>query len=183
LREIVLLAPSSSLSSEEGGIVTRFVVGALLLSHGTRTDVRVIVFFDSEKCVSFEGNSMRNVRPDEQSLSGILRAGLKRLGGAGSGRVMQGINAHLKPFEEYLKEARHARLFYGGAGGKVTNFNSDFVAVFQYPSMSRQMEDDLCRHGFLPMHLSERVLSPDQAVVVLNNTVDRRKTTIDTLLE
>lgn len=176
MREIVLLTPSSALLSEEGGIVTRFVVGALLLSHGARTDVRVIVFFDGEKCVSFEGNSMRNVRPDEQSLSGILRAGLKRLGGAGSGRVMQGINAYSKPFEEYMKEARHTKLFYGGAGGKVTNFNSDFVAVFQYPTMSRQREDELRRHGFSPMRLSERTLSPDQAVIILNNRVDRRAT-------
>ncbi|MDD1766442.1 MAG: hypothetical protein LUQ00_00810, partial [Candidatus Methanomethyliaceae archaeon] len=60
------------------------------------------------------------------------------------------------------------------AGGKVTNFSSDFIAVFQYPSMSRQMEDDLCKHGFSPMHLSERTLSSDQAVVVLNNIVDRK---------
>lgn len=172
----MLLTPSSALLSEEAGLITRFVVGALLLSHGARTDVRVIVLFDGEKCVSFEGNSMRNVRPDEQSLSGILRAGLKRLGGAGSGRVMQGINAYSRPFEEYLKEARRTRFFYGGAGGKATNFSSDFVAVFQYPIMSRQMEDELRRHGFSPVRLSERALSADQAVVVLNNMVDRRVT-------
>jgi tRNA pseudouridine-54 N-methylase len=175
LREIVLLAPSSVLSSEEAGLVTRFVVGALLLSHSARTDVRVIIFFDGERCVSFEGNSMKNVRPDEQSLSGILRTGLRRIVGAGGGRVMQGINAYSKPFKEYLKEVKHTKLFYGGAGGKVTNLPSDFVAVFQYPGMSRLMEDELCRQGFLSMHLSERTLFPDQAVVVLNNVVDRMK--------
>ena len=174
MREIVLLAPSSVLSSEEAGIVTRFVVGALLLSHGARTDVRVVVFFDGEKCVSFEGNSMKNVRPDEQSLSGILRAGLRRILGVRGGRVMQGINAYSKPFGEYLKEAKRTKLFYAGAGGKVTNFPSDFIAVFQYPCMSRQMEDELCKQGFSPMRLSGRTLSPDQAVVVLNNVVDRK---------
>ncbi|MDD1764777.1 MAG: hypothetical protein LUQ46_02075 [Candidatus Methanomethyliaceae archaeon] len=174
MREIVLLAPSSVLSSEESGIVTRFVVGALLLSHGARTDVRVIVFFDGEKCVSFEGNSMKNVRPDEQSLSGILRAGLRKIVGASGGRVMQGINVYSKPLEEHLKEVKRTKLFYAGAGGKVTDFPPDFIAIFQYPSMSRQMEDDLRKHGFSPMHLSERTLSPDQAVVILNNIVDRK---------
>jgi tRNA pseudouridine-54 N-methylase len=133
-----------------------------------------MIFFDNEKCVSFEGKSMKNVRPDEQSLSGILKAGLRRIDRAHGGRVMQGINSYSIYFDDYVKEAKGTKFFYAGAEGKVATFSPDFVAVFQYPSMERQMQDNLYKHGFSTVRLSDRTLPPDQAVIILNNAVDRK---------
>jgi len=173
LRDIALLASSSAISSDEAGFITRFVVGALLISHGARRDVRVTVFFDGSRCVSFEGRSMKNVRPDEQSLSGILKAGLKKIDERGSGRVMQGINAYTKKFEEYLDGVRSMKIFYGGAGGRDVSLEDDFTAVFQHPEMSREVESLLISRGFTPVRLSRSPLPPDQAVVMLSNRADR----------
>jgi tRNA pseudouridine-54 N-methylase len=175
LREIALLAPSSAISSDEAGFVTRFVVGALLVSHGARRDVRVMVFFDGSRCISFDGGSMRNVRPDEQSLSGILKAGLKKIDGRGSCRVMQGINAYTEKFEEYLDGVRSMKIFYRGAGGRDVSLEDDFTAVFQHPEMSEEVERLLISRGFTPVRLGRGPLPPDQAVVMLSNRADRRR--------
>lgn len=173
MREIALLAPSSAIYSDEAGFVARFVVGALLISHGARRDVKVIVFFDGSRCISFEGGSMRNVRPDEQSLSGILKAGLKKIDGRGSGRIMQGINAYTKKFDDYLDSARSMKIFYRGTGGRDMSLEDDFTAVFQYPEMSGEVESLLISRRFTPVRLSRNPLPPDQAVVMLSNRADR----------
>lgn len=174
LRRIILLAPSESISSEDVGYISRFVVGALLLSHGARRDVRLDLVFDGEKCIGFDGASMKNVRPDEQSLSGILRAGLRRLRDRGEGRIMQGINTKLNPLEELLEEARGSRLYFGATGGRSSTFESDFTAFFQYPHLDGEVEGELQRKGFEGMGLGRCPMRPDQAVVMLNNATDRR---------
>jgi tRNA pseudouridine-54 N-methylase len=170
----VLLSPSESISSGDAGYIGRFVVGALLLSHGARRDVLLDLVFDGEKCIRFDGTSIRNVRPDEQSLSGILKAGLRRLGQRGEGRVMQGINTHIFPVWELLNNAKERRLFYSGGRGRSSNFGSDFIAFFQFPSLEEDAASELRRVGFEEVNLGRCPMSPDQAVVVLNNKVDRR---------
>jgi tRNA pseudouridine-54 N-methylase len=174
LREFALLAPAAALGTEECGGITRFVVGGLLISHGARPDAKVTVFFDGQDCVSFEGGSMRNVRPDEQSLSGLLRAGLKKIRNQGKGRVMQGIYAYRKPFAEYAAEAKRPKLYYSGGGGRAGGAGADFAAVFQHPRMGGDVEEMLVRNGFISLRLAEGELAPDQAVVVLNNRADRK---------
>ncbi len=162
------MVPSKILRSEELGIATRFVVGAMLLSHGVRPDARTHIIFDGKICITFEGKSMRNVRPDEQSLAGILRAGFER----GEGRVMRGIFAKRIDIDEFFGGVRGARLYYSGAYGRVEDLPQEFFAVFGYPNLG--IEDRLTKIGFLPVNLGRVELLPDQAVVVLNNRVDRK---------
>lgn len=169
----MLLAPSVALSSEGAGRISRFVVGALLLSHGTRRDVRLELVFDGEMCIGFDGGSMRNVRPDEQSLSGILRAGLGRLRDRGEGRIMQGINTYPSSLGELLDRAKGARLYFTGGGGKTPVPGGDFCAFFQLPCLDEGTEQKLAKAGFRSVNIGRCQLSPDQAVVVLNNRADR----------
>lgn len=173
MRRIILLAPSESISSEDVGYISRFVVGALLLSHGVRRDVRLDLVFDGEKCIGFNGVSMKNVRPDEQSLSGILRAGLRKLRDSGEGRIMQGINASLSPLGELLGETKGSRLYFGPIGGRASTFGNDFTAFFQHPCLHGEVEGELRRRGYDGVNLGRCSMSPDQAVVMLNNAADR----------
>ena len=184
MRRLVLIANSSALSADRSrqeadtaaaSIITRFVAGGLLLSHSARKDVGVTLIFDGRSCVSFEGGSMRNVRPDEQSLSGIIRAGLRRLTVAGKGRIMQGINVFNEPMEEQLEDLIGTRIFYAGAGGKTANLQpqQDFSAVFQHPTLGSQTRETLLKAGFIQVRLGRCQLSVDQAVVALNNMADR----------
>jgi len=169
------LAPSEAVSSDGSGHISRFVVGALLLSHGARRDVRLDLVFDGERCISFDGGSMRNVRPDEQSLSGILRAGLRRLNDRGEGRIMQGINTCNSTLEELLEGAKGTRLYYAGAGGRASGGGDDFCAVFQFPSLEGETEGKLRKAGFQSVNLGRCQLYADQAVVVLHNKADRHR--------
>jgi tRNA pseudouridine-54 N-methylase len=173
LRHIILLAPSGEVSSDGAGRISRFVVGALLLSHGARRDVRLDLVFDGEKQISFDGAGMRNVRPDEQSLSGILRAGLRRLGEGKGQRIMQGINAKISPLGELLGEAKGAKLYFSGRGGKAPVPGGRFSAFFQYPNLEENVEDDLRRRGYEPVNIGRCPMYVDQAVVVLNRAADR----------
>jgi len=160
-------------SSDEAGIITRFIVGGLLLSHGARRDASVTLIVDNSSCIQFEGNSMRNVRPDEQSLSGILRAGMRRLNGPGRRRIMQGITAFGGSLEEVMRRSKGVKVFYSAAGGRGACLQQDFTAVFQYPGLTRSMEELLLRNGYTPVHLGVKGLIPDQAVTILNNLADR----------
>jgi len=173
VRDFVLLAPSSAMATEAVGTITRFLVGSLLLSHGVRPDVRASIIFDGDHCVSFDGGSMRNVRPDEQSLSGIIRAGLRRAEPGPKSRVMQGIHAYVSPFLEEAKGAKGVRFYYRSRGGRVPDLSTDFTAFFQVPSLARDVEEALAKEGFLGSNLGFEATAPDQAVVLLNNRVDR----------
>jgi tRNA pseudouridine-54 N-methylase len=135
--------------------------------------VRLDLVFNGEKCISFDGGSMRNVRPDEQSLVGILRAGLRRLRDRGEGRIMQGINTYVSTLEALLEGAKGMKLYFGGGGGKCVGFSDDFCVLFQFPCLEGQTEGKLMRMGFQSINLGRCQLSPDQAVVVLNNRADR----------
>ncbi len=174
LREFALLAPPDALSSREAGIVTRFVVGALLVSHGARRDVRVTVYFGEAGAVSLDGASMRNVRPDEQSLSGILKAGLRKVRDQGRGRVMQGIHAGDADFFDAIKAQKGSRVFYKSAGGRAVSLDGDFYAAFEHPALQPRTEEALSKAGFCAINLGGALMPVDQAAVVINNRVDRQ---------
>lgn len=173
MRHIILLAPSGAVSGGEAGHLSRFVVGALLLSHGARRDVRLDILFDGACGIGFDGGSMRNVRPDEQSLSGILKAGLRRVRERGGGRIMQGIRTYGSGLGGLLDGAKGERIYFGGAGGRPAALGGDFCAVFQYPSLDGENESLLMKAGFQRAGLGRCPLFPDQAVVILNNRADR----------
>ena len=144
----------------------------MLLSHGVRPDARAHIIFDGDRCITFEGKSMRNVRPDEQSLSGILREGIERARSGTGTRVMRGISARRIELEHFLSEGKGAKFYYGGPYGRAEEVPKDFFVVFGYPKL--EIEEVLMRAGFTPLNLGKAMLLPDQAVVVLNNRLDCR---------
>ncbi len=172
MREFALLVPPDALS-KDAGIVTRFVVGALLVSHGARRDARVSVYFGGDGAVTFDGASMRNVRPDEQSLSGILRAGIRRVREAGGGRLMQGIFASESRLEGEVMRAKGTRVYYRGHGGRAVSLGGGFCAVFEHPALSPSTEAALERAGFVAVNLGAAPMTVDQAAVVANVRADR----------
>jgi tRNA pseudouridine-54 N-methylase len=171
LRNFLLLARKADLSVH-GGLLTRFVAGALLLSHGTRKDVWAAVLFDDEVLVSFEGWGMRNVRPDEQSLSGILRAGLRRGEEGGRTRILQGVIAKRARIEELAPRLQGKKYFFEGPGS-THGIGSEISVVFGCRGVEAEVADGLRRSGFEPLRLGVRKMTADQAAVIVNNVVDR----------
>ncbi|MBC7127280.1 MAG: hypothetical protein ABC595_04665 [Candidatus Methanosuratincola petrocarbonis] len=171
MRSFLLLARKGDLAAHRG-MLTRFIAGALLLSHGTRKDVWAAVLFDDEVMVSFEGWAMRNVRPDEQSLSGILRAGLRRGEEGGKSRILKGVTAKRTRLAELAPKLPGKRFFFDGPGS-THGVEADISAVFWCKGIEFEVSEVLRRAGFEPLRLGARKVTSDQAAVIVNNAVDR----------
>ncbi len=171
MRSFMLLARKTDLASNRG-LLTRFIAGSLLLSHGTRKDVWAAVLFDDEVLVSFEGWAMRTVRPDEQSLSGILRAGLRRVEEGGKHRVLQGVSAKRADIADLAPRLPGRKFFFDGPGS-THGIGSDISVVFWCKGIEHDVLEWLKRSGFEPLRLGARRLTADQAAVILNNAIDR----------
>lgn len=171
MRAFMLLASRSELL-ERPGLITRFITGALLLSHGTRKDVNASIFFEEGIIITFDGASMRNVRPDEQSLSGILKAGLRRAEDRGKCRVLQGVTARKADLIEVLERQPGKKYFYEGPG-KTHGINGDLFVVFLSPGARGEIFQRLRGAGFDPLRIGVREIEADQAVVLVNNLIDR----------
>jgi tRNA (pseudouridine54-N1)-methyltransferase len=57
-------------------LLVRTVGAGLFTSHGIREDSRVHLVCQNEVTVTFDGSTLRNARPDERSLGGLLRTAL-----------------------------------------------------------------------------------------------------------
>ena len=90
-------------------VLCRCVGAAFLLSHGLREDVRVHLVLRDELTVRFDGATLRNLRPDERNVAGLVRAALGRADEAvghqavgtspGVSVARRDLEAALEPFE------------------------------------------------------------------------------------
>jgi tRNA (pseudouridine54-N1)-methyltransferase len=89
MRQFVVLghdAPTDadfSLDDLAGGagrldLLSRCVTAALLRSHGVREDVRVHLVLDDSVTISFRGEDVRRLNPDERSTAALIRQALQR---------------------------------------------------------------------------------------------------------
>ncbi len=154
--------------------MTRFIVGTILLSHGTRKDVWAGVLFDDEMLISFEGWGMRNVRPDEQSLSGILRAGLRKGEGeeGGRARILQGVTVKRSRLSDLALKLPGKKYYFEGPGC-THGIGPEISVVFTCGGASGGLAELLGRSGFEPLRIGAREVPVDQAAVILNNALDR----------
>ena len=87
MREFVVLghdapvAPDFALDDLPGAgrldVLCRCVTGALLRSHGVRSDTRVHLVLADEFTVRFDGDSVRRLNPDERSTAALVRGALE----------------------------------------------------------------------------------------------------------
>lgn len=89
MREFVIVAHEAPLDSEfelddlpgagRVDLLVRCVGAALFTSHDIRRQSRVHLVLRDEVTVTFDGGTIRNARPDERSLAGLLRSALDRV--------------------------------------------------------------------------------------------------------
>ncbi|MCC6012951.1 MAG: hypothetical protein LM593_01105 [Candidatus Verstraetearchaeota archaeon] len=170
LRRFILLTFSKFVNSDERGIITRFIVGAMMLSHNLRRDVNTYIIFDNNICIAFEGKSMRNVRPDEKSILGILKSGLLRINSKKLSRILPGVIVKRIIIEDFLNEIPSPKFFYSFTHGKIEKLGEDFSIIFSYPKIENE---DILLKNCIPFKIGKTELFPDQAVVIINNKIDR----------
>jgi tRNA (pseudouridine54-N1)-methyltransferase len=59
-------------------LLARCVTSSLLLSHGIRTDVRTHLVLGDEYTITFDGNSVKRLNPDERSTAALVRGALEQ---------------------------------------------------------------------------------------------------------
>jgi len=83
LRRVIVVAHSGSLADalrDMLPLLTATVSAALLVSHGVRRDAALHMWFGGDSsCLTFLGERVRQLRPDEQSLGGVLKKARLRL--------------------------------------------------------------------------------------------------------
>jgi tRNA pseudouridine-54 N-methylase len=170
LRRFFLLTSSKFINYDEIGIITRFIVGAMMLSHNLRKDVCTYIIFDNKVCIIFEGKSMKNVRPDEKSILGILKSGLLRIDSKKESRILPGVIARKIIVEDFLNNLPSPKFFYSSTYGKTEKLGENFSIIFGYPKI-----ENLCilLKNFVPFKIGKTDLYPDQLVVIINNKIDK----------
>ncbi|MCD6409251.1 MAG: hypothetical protein J7L98_02770 [Candidatus Verstraetearchaeota archaeon] len=175
MRSIVLLTRSlQNAEPSKRGLITRGIVAASFLSHDVRRDVDVYLITTDNLVLHFDPRKMRNIRPDEQSLWGVLRKSLKKPPGRS---VMIGVKR--LPIEP-LKALRSIA---GGATVMIydplrrfelVQQTREIIAVFPV-DVKAWKAAEMCQSAGVKVKLfnhSPIPLLPDQAIAALNILLD-----------
>ncbi len=155
-------------------VVTRCLVASLLLSHGIRKDAQFILYMpDIGKAVKFVGGTIRQLRADEQSASGILLKGFRACveGRVRRGSIHPGVIV-LDASRVSLKCSTYIKL---GPEGKLLTvrelasvYKGDIAFLWEHDPCG-----DLVKLNWVPMRASVKFYNrPDTAFVIANILLD-----------
>lgn len=195
MREFILFAsraktsPNFSLDDlrREGrmDLVCRSVLGALCVSNGIRKDTIIHVAMNGPKfppkIVSFYGESIVGIEPDEKCVAKFIRSALKvgiRLGLNEEKEVCRGVRVAKRSFESFVKEkAKTKKVYYlhpKGADVRNVGFGEDAVFVLgDSRGLIGKSENLLNSIGAERIKLGPKMLFASHCIVIVNNELDR----------
>lgn len=122
MREFLVVAheaptdPAFSLDNLAGAgrldLLCRCVSAALFTSHAIRTDTRVHLVIQDAVTISIDGKTVRNARPDERSLAGLLQTALESVSEAIGHQPTEpapGIRVRTRGFDATLQDRGRSR--------------------------------------------------------------------------
>lgn len=197
MREFILLALKAKTSPDfdinnlagEGrlDLVCRTVSNALFLANDLRKDVIVHVALTGPKhppkLVSFYGERLAEVAPDERAIALIIRKALASGLGLSLNEekeVTPGVRVAKKAFETLVKEkSKTSQLLYLNMKGedvRIFKFRKDTVFVLgDVTGLPRKTEKLLDRLGADKIKLGPKVLFASHCPVLVHNELDRRE--------
>lgn len=196
MREFILLALKAKTSPdfnaerlpEEGrlDLVCRTVSNTLWLSNDLRRDTTIHVVMtgpkDPPKIISFNGERLRGLEPDEKSIAHAIKSALKaglKLNLNEEIEAAPGITVAKKAFETLLKEkAITNQLVYLHPKGKdLRNFefreNPTFI-FGDYIGIPKNTQKLIKRLGAEDISLGPRVLFASHCSIIIHNELDRK---------
>ncbi|MFB6121109.1 MAG: tRNA (pseudouridine(54)-N(1))-methyltransferase TrmY [Halobacteriaceae archaeon] len=179
------VVPDFSLDNLAGGagrldLLCRCVGAGLFLSHGIRDDARVHLVLQDARTVTFDGADLRNARPDERTLAGLVRSALDAAEDAVGHRAVEsspGVTVSkrgLKPtLEDVARRRTVVHLHEDGDPLPATDPPADPVFVL---SDHRDFTDDemalLDDAGDRRVSLGPKAIHADHATAVAHNYLD-----------
>jgi len=179
------LEPGFPLDDLAGGagrldLLCRCVGAGLFLSHGIREDARVHLVLQDELTVSFDGATVRNARPDERTLAGLVDAALEAAGDAVGHRPVEsspGVTVRKRGLEPTLADVGRDRtvcwLHPGGEPAAAASPPADPVFVLSdhrnFEDAERAVLEDAADRR---VSLGPRAIHADHTIAVAHNYLD-----------
>lgn len=159
-------------------VLCRCVVTGLLQSHGIRSNTTIETVHQDELTVTFDGSSIRNLRPDERSTAAryrdALEAGKKAIG-ALPVTVDAGLSVVRAGIESRLAETTAPVIQLTPAGEPITEWDPDPAATFVLSDHEPYSDADLDRlegHVDRELSLGPVALHADQAITIAHHYLD-----------
>ncbi|MCS7363899.1 MAG: hypothetical protein NDF54_00475 [archaeon GB-1867-035] len=158
-------------------LITSSVSASLLVSHGLRLDVNLILLFDDNVYVRFEPRRLRYIRPDEQSTYGVVRKAVRgalSLASSSSKEFSPGVFGGRASFSYFLK--RRGQIYYSFMRGvRLDSMEVDRnpTLVICYPNYRDDDLSLLSSFKAKPIRISFTYNYPPSLIVIFQNHCDR----------
>jgi tRNA (pseudouridine54-N1)-methyltransferase len=167
-------------------VLVRALRAALLVSHGVRRDTIVYLLLlggpRAPRVLRVDGATARFLRPDERSLAVLVRKSLAAdTQGAGFVTVRPGISIADGGLEQIARDLGASRAYVlDEAGADVRDVPIDDAPVFfvgDHRGFDEATRAHLAAIGATPVRVGPVSLHADDALAVLVNEIDRRRST------
>ncbi len=167
-------------------VFSRCISTALMISHGLRKDTAIFFYFLVENVIiRIFGEKLRQIRPDEQSLYGIIKKIMRFIeSNQLKKRLHTGILASRGNLYEYVKIDRQTYILIEDAKGidirqivfinpskiiYITSLlnNNTYIFIKFFTKFTKNS-------NFYNIKTSVQSLFPDSLIVLVNNELDRR---------
>ena len=167
-------------------LVCRCVTNALFISNDMRRDTIIHVVLEGPnyppKTVSFDGNELRSLAPDERNCASHIKIALERgdsLKIGESKKSEDGITVSKKSFEAWIKEkSKTSQLVYLHPEGKDIRefkFEKDVCFVMgDHVGLEKVTEKLLKRFGAVKVSLAPAYYLASQCITICHNELDLR---------
>lgn len=195
MREFILLAlkakttPNFSLDNlQDAGrmdLVCRAISNALYISNDLRRDTVIHVAMsgpsDPPKLISFYGETLKGIEPDERAIARAIQEALKQgkdLKLDQEKEVSPGIKIAKKSFERLVKEkSKDCQLIYlhkKGEDIRKTEFEENVLFIFgDHIGLPRKTEKLLQNLGAEKINIGPKMLFASHCIIVVHNELDR----------
>ncbi|MEM0211491.1 MAG: hypothetical protein QXR39_03115 [Candidatus Methanomethylicia archaeon] len=160
-------------------ILSSTVYSALLLSHGIRLDTKLILYFPNSIYISFTSSTLKNLRPDMQSIMGIFRKASSFLSKSEKTskvfRILPGIVCGYKDFLGIIGSLGNL-FFYEDKGIRIENisFPKNFKFLICYPNIESNYLKLLIEGGAKSVKIYSKYKLPGPIIMVINNYIDKQ---------
>jgi len=165
-------------------IVSSSVYSALLVSHGIRSHVKLMLHFNDPLCVVFNSDRLRNLRPDMQSTIGFFRKVLslnfRYRGFRGETVLTPGVSYSKVDFSNLIRNS--SNIFFNDDKGiwiDKVHFPKHFKFIIFYPFVDSNVLQLLIKLNAKPIKIASKYKLPGALLTILSNYLDKQEVKCD----
>ena len=167
-RRFIVVANTAADFERSAALIARCVSASLMLSHSLRSDTDLVLASMDGVAVYFMTQRLRNVRPDESSLMGILRKAFRALGSFRQ-TVHSGVVVARRDFR-YFMQGFQTKYLCSTRGKLLNEVPPKGSVAFVIPFSP---EVNVPSENLVPLRCPLDRIWPDHLIAVLNIELDR----------